>query len=130
MSFYSSLRKAWLRALEHELADVLSADEVDQVFAPHFEEALTILRSVEGSSRAERRTGIERVMAFTELDFPEPQDVPIAAARRAVRVAAADLVWLEVVASSVERRATSALNDLDARLATVEAAYVTRARPS
>ena len=124
MPVYASLRKAWLRALERELADVLSADDVVRVFGRHFDDALAILRAVEGSSRAERQPAIEQLLALTDSDSPELHDVPVAAARCAVDAAAADLGWDDVAASSVERRAIAALNDLDERLAAVEATYV------
>jgi hypothetical protein len=71
MTLYASLRKAWLRALERELADTLSTDEVGWVFGPHFDDALAILSAVEGSPRVERQPAIEQVLALTESDFPE-----------------------------------------------------------
>ena len=126
MTISSSLREVWLRALERELADVLSADEVAQLFGPHLDDAITMLGAVDGASRLERRQAIEKLMAYTESDAPELHDVPLAAARRAVHGAAAGHGWDEVAASSIEQRATDVLTDLDDRLAAAEAACVQR----
>jgi len=118
MAASSTLSAAWLRALELEFADSLSPDDVTQIFKPHLDEGIALLRSADSPSRWDRRMAVESLMALTDRDSPTIRDVLVAAVRRAVRTASFDLGGA-VEQSSIERRAVLGVLALEDRLAAV-----------